>query len=122
MLDLYTYGLKRGYCLKRKGRLDYVRRDVDFFSFLQQRVDDSYVTVSGRRVYTPGSAFVRHVQVHAFFEQHHRAVRVAVQRGYVHESATVFRPLEYGSLEFVHQQFNNVGMSVFGRQMHRSSI
>lgn len=80
------------------------------------------MTVPRRRVYGSGAAFVRHVQVHALLEEHSGALRVAVQRRYMHQGGAVLRPLEYARLELVGQQLDDGGVAVLRGQMHRRPI
>lgn len=85
---------------------------------LQQGADDTHVTVPRGRVNGPGAPFVWHVQVHAFLEEHSGALRVAVQRRYVHQGGAVLCPLEDARLELVGQQLDYGRVAVFGGQVH----
>lgn len=89
---------------------------------LQKSAYDPDVAVLGGCVNRPGPALIRHVQVNALLEQHRRAFRVPVQRGYVHQRRAVLRSFEYARLEFVGKQLDDGSVPVLRRQMHGCAI
>lgn len=71
------------------------------FSSLQQSANNAHVTVLGSRVNGASPLFVWHVQIDALLEEHRRALRVSVERRYVHQRRAVLRTLEDAGLELV---------------------
>ena len=64
------------------------------------------------RMNRPRAIFIRHVQINAVLEQHRRALRVSVERRYVHQRRAILSPLENARFELIREQLDYVRVSV----------
>lgn len=100
----------------------YISCYVDLFTLLQERVDDTCVTISGGRVYTSSAILVWHMQIHALLEEHCGTFSMTVERCDMHQRAAIFRPFKDARLKFIRKDFDDVRMTIFRGQVHWRSI